>query len=111
MTTPVITVPVLGRPFHVGALYSSYTDTVFTFGQMNPENVEKISRSDETMSTKMKILSSKMPKSEILCLRNGDNLSILVNLIPLTGSAKIYNDALEFNDPNTASIIVKFEHR
>ena len=111
MSTPEITVPALGRPFHTGALYSSYTDTVFTSGQINPEKVEKISNSNETSSTKMKIMPSKKPNAEILNLRNGDRLSILVNLIPLKGSAEVFNDTLEHNEPNTASVIIKFEHR
>jgi hypothetical protein len=111
MSVPDITVPALGRPFHIGALYSRYTDTVFTSEQISPDNIEAISKSNETVVTQMKILSSKKPKAEILSLGDGDKLSIIVNLIPLKGSAEIFNEPLEPNDTNTAAIIVKFEHR
>jgi hypothetical protein len=108
----VISAPALGRPFHVGALYSGYTDEILSSGLWNPKKIDATAKSVDISSKKTKMFEfgNLSDMAEMLRMNSAAKLSALVNLTPLTGSAQIFNDDPHLGS-DKAKIILKLEFR
>jgi len=94
-------------------LYSSYTGDVLASGQWNPVKIEDITKSAAISSAKTKLFQNGnlSDKAKMLSMSSAEKLSALINLIPMMGSAQIFNDDDAIKCSDMAGIILKLEFR